>query len=89
MPDDPQTWEEAIRQLIDHNANGEGALARYPRRPRPGETSPVYWQVDALTSGDRAFNIDLLLRGRAAVFRHTRGAASLPRSGPTRSSNGG
>jgi hypothetical protein len=69
MPDDPQTWAEAIQQLIHHNANGDGALARYPRRPRQGETRPVYWPVDALTSDDRAFNIDLLLRYSEAMLK--------------------
>jgi hypothetical protein len=69
VPDDPQTWAEAIQQFIGHSEKGDGLLDRCPRCPRPGESGPVYWPLDALTGDDRAFNVELMLRYSEALLK--------------------
>jgi hypothetical protein len=59
MPDDPQTWAEAIKLLGEFR----GVLNdRYPRRPRPGESKPVFVPRDLLTDDDIDFNATLMQR---------------------------
>ena len=69
MPDDPQTWAEAIKLLGEFR----GVLNdRYPRRPRPGESKPVFVPRDLLTDDDIDFNATLSRMHSAASRRHAR-----------------